>query len=1175
MARPAPLGARTVREYRAGIRAPIFGRPRLVPILAACDSAAPPSDNPRGNVDASDRETKAAAGGFVGRYELTEHIATGRTCDVFLAHSHGVEGFRRTVALKRLKASLAADKRFRTRYLEQVRRQSAMSHGNVVQILDLGEFEGAYYLTEEHVEGYDLMTLREMATSGALTFTAPLGLFILSEVIKGVEYGHRHLNPNTLLPLNMAHGDLHPRNILIGFQGDVKVADFGIFRVVAEHDTKTPEGMLRTFSYISPEAARGDIPTPRSDIFTLGLIALEMCTGVHPYAGGTPEDVRANALAARFAPELLEQVPETLRRLVRTMLEPNPSDRLVELGFFYDRLMVWLQSEYEVGTRAVANFVADVGDVDLSTSFVYSGLLVSSAVPSAYSAVSAALMPNASQDVSLLWELEPRPSAVSQRRALVLPERGRPCRLYGRKTEIDEILESARACEGGSCRAVFVSGPRGIGKTRLLQDAATALDRAGQRAVLLVPGADAAARPFGLILEALSLATLGQPLAWTSDPASALEAAVAEAGLGSADDRRLLRQLVDLDIDSSHKMSSLREHVRSLFLALVAAGGASAPLAVLVDSPENADSESIALLQRLLGDPETRLLVLVVASRQRGLLNELSRATPEEQRHFIILQRLDDHSLRDIATHVAGEPPGPDFFLLAGGLPQAAVELGLGQRLGLDLELIDERVEHVAESLDETSRWLIATCLAAGDPLPVEVLADACELKRSEARAHCERLAALHLLSEGPSEHWAAGLRSVAVAILDTLPQAERDLRARRLADLQRARAGRADALAVPVRARLMASAGRARLALELGKQHATSLVRAGFLGVAIDYLEYLASLTRRGTIGRPSESVVLRLWQVQLALVGHHLERARKILGLLSSESSGSPSEIASLGALAQHARLALRTGERDAARAALSRLARDADDHAPPLVVALACLALSEWHEASGSLARARELLSRALHLLRTSSGAGGFLLAEVCTRLPRVLVRRGRRDQARALLRALDPSTSPDDDIGRLWCDGLTALYSDDFDSAAISLESAFAMAQRTGRLSLCLDMTADIVEAWIGVGDDERARTRLDEFRVLAERVGSDPLSQRVEALDRLLLARRGGGAARLQELRNELREARAASDRGRALELGWLLWRAGELDDAEPLRQLAEDLGDRARADRLGGRVPTP
>src|SRR5688572_513451 len=219
----------------------------------------------------------------LGPYTLLRRLAVGGMAEIFLARRDGPAGFSKVVALKRILPHLSTLPEFVSMFLDEARLAARLTHPHVVQIYDFGEVEGTYFISMEYVPGEDLLAAIKRARELERPVPPIVACSILSAVCDGLHYAHE-LRDEYGKALGIVHRDVTPSNVLISFDGVVKLADFGIAK--AEHrSTHTAVGALKgKYAYMSPEQAKGEKLDRRSDLFSLGVAAHELLTGRRLFA---------------------------------------------------------------------------------------------------------------------------------------------------------------------------------------------------------------------------------------------------------------------------------------------------------------------------------------------------------------------------------------------------------------------------------------------------------------------------------------------------------------------------------------------------------------------------------------------------------------------------------------------------------------------------------------------------------------------------------------------------------------------------------------------------------------------------------------------------------------------------------------------------------------------------
>ena len=231
-----------------------------------------------------------------GKYLLLERINVGGMAEVFKAKAFGVEGFERILAIKRILPNMAEDDEFINMFIDEARIAVQLNHANIVPIYELGKFESQYYIAMEFVPGRDLRQILDRFRKKKETMPIQSASYVVSKICEGLDYAHRKHDASGR-PLHLIHRDVSPQNILVGYEGEVKITDFGIVKA-EDRASKTQAGVLKgKFGYMSPEQVRGLEIDHRSDIFAVGILLYEALTGKRLFIGesdfATLEKVRA------------------------------------------------------------------------------------------------------------------------------------------------------------------------------------------------------------------------------------------------------------------------------------------------------------------------------------------------------------------------------------------------------------------------------------------------------------------------------------------------------------------------------------------------------------------------------------------------------------------------------------------------------------------------------------------------------------------------------------------------------------------------------------------------------------------------------------------------------------------------------------------------------------------
>lgn len=271
-----------------------------------------------------------------GRYEVLARLATGGTANIFLARQPGLEGFRRAVVVKTLLPDRAADDAFVAMFLDEARLAARLAHPACVQIFDLGRVRGLYYIAMEYICGETLWNLLgTVATAGQRLPPADVAA-IVAAASDGLHHAHE-LRDATGRPYHLVHRDVSPQNIMVSFEGQTKVVDFGIAKAETGRDPTRAGVVKGKFSYMSPEQIAGGDVDRRSDVFSLGIVLFECLAARRLFRGDSPEQV-AELILRRRVPRLssvVPDVPAALDDICARALEPRLGRRFqtaLEMG---------------------------------------------------------------------------------------------------------------------------------------------------------------------------------------------------------------------------------------------------------------------------------------------------------------------------------------------------------------------------------------------------------------------------------------------------------------------------------------------------------------------------------------------------------------------------------------------------------------------------------------------------------------------------------------------------------------------------------------------------------------------------------------------------------------------------------------------------------------------------
>jgi len=264
-----------------------------------------------------------------GRYVLSERIAAGGMAEIWRGALLGPAGFSRPLAIKRILPNHTADADFIRMFVDEARIASSLSHPNVVSVTDFGEQGGHYYLAMEYVAGRHLGNVIGASLRQKQVLPVPFGVMVIRDALHGLAHAHEKLGSNGQA-LQIVHRDISPQNIMVGFDGAARVADFGIATALGRM-TQTDSGAIKgKYAYMSPEQARGEGVDARSDIYAMGVVLWETLA-VHRLHGPELDHMqvlhRVMAGEVRLLSDVVNGMPQALVDIVHMALAPAKEAR--------------------------------------------------------------------------------------------------------------------------------------------------------------------------------------------------------------------------------------------------------------------------------------------------------------------------------------------------------------------------------------------------------------------------------------------------------------------------------------------------------------------------------------------------------------------------------------------------------------------------------------------------------------------------------------------------------------------------------------------------------------------------------------------------------------------------------------------------------------------------------
>lgn len=248
--------------------------------------------------------------------------------EVFLGRPEGAVDFTRPCVIKKILPQLAGDPEFVGRFVAEARVLAKLAHASIAQVLDLGIIEGAPYLALEFIDGKDLRRVLARMRERRSAIPLPFALFVMTRVLDALAYAHRRRDDNAQ-ELQLVHRDISPQNLIVGYEGEVKLIDFGLAKSSLSTTETNPSILVGKFLYMSPEQARHQRVDRRSDLYAAGLCLYELVTGTSPFEGTPPGELLSRVQSPKLRPlaDAAPRCPLALSQAVMKALAVDPAAR--------------------------------------------------------------------------------------------------------------------------------------------------------------------------------------------------------------------------------------------------------------------------------------------------------------------------------------------------------------------------------------------------------------------------------------------------------------------------------------------------------------------------------------------------------------------------------------------------------------------------------------------------------------------------------------------------------------------------------------------------------------------------------------------------------------------------------------------------------------------------------
>lgn len=284
------------------------------------------------------------------RYEIVKSIGEGGMANVYLAHDVILD---RDVAIKILRGDLAGDEKFVRRFQREALAASSLSHPNIVEMYDVGEDNGTYFIVMEYIEGQTLKQL--IKKRGALTLSECIDIML--QLTDGVDHAHASY---------IIHRDLKPQNIMIQSNGEIKITDFGIAMALNNTQLTQTNSVMGSVHYLPPEQASGKGATVKSDIYSMGILFFELLTGSLPFKGDNAVEIAFKQIKDDIPSvrEMNSAIPQSIENIVLRATAKNPKNRYNSAKEMHDDLLTCLNEERSNEPRIGFKYPEHEGDID-------------------------------------------------------------------------------------------------------------------------------------------------------------------------------------------------------------------------------------------------------------------------------------------------------------------------------------------------------------------------------------------------------------------------------------------------------------------------------------------------------------------------------------------------------------------------------------------------------------------------------------------------------------------------------------------------------------------------------------------------------------------------------------------------------------------------------------------
>jgi serine/threonine protein kinase len=294
-----------------------------------------------------------------GQYVLLENFARGGMGEVYLAKYGDV--VEKYCVLKKLRKELTRDREYVTRFIDEARVVVTLNHANICHVFDVGRVGDEYYLAMEYVSGRDVRSLMDRAVKREKPLPPACALQLTCETLEALDYAHRRVHPMTQEALNLVHRDVSPQNVLVSYEGEVKLIDFGLAASKLKVERTQPNVVMGKMAYMAPEQARGDGIDARADLFACGVLCYELMTGERFYEGMSANDIWNVAGKGGHTPKKWDSIDPAIAKILAKALHPDAKKRFATCGEFREALASEMHWRFPgSGVKSLRDVMADL-----------------------------------------------------------------------------------------------------------------------------------------------------------------------------------------------------------------------------------------------------------------------------------------------------------------------------------------------------------------------------------------------------------------------------------------------------------------------------------------------------------------------------------------------------------------------------------------------------------------------------------------------------------------------------------------------------------------------------------------------------------------------------------------------------------------------------------------------